>query len=78
MKNFIFKSTAADLQKVVTIMTSELNLLQKNVLYITYRLDSVLKIVQEMQTDKSLQKQVDEYFEDDGAPKEPPAKEDLD
>ncbi len=69
MKNFIFKSTDADLQKIITIIASELNLLQKNVLYITYRIDSVLKIVKEQQTDKGLQKQVDEYFEDDAEQK---------
>ncbi len=65
MKNFIFKSNESDLQKIITIISSELNLLQKNVLYITYRVDSVLKIVKEQQTDKGLQKQVDEYFEED-------------
>ncbi len=65
MKNFIFKSFDTDLQKIITIIASELNLLQKNVLYITYRIDSVLKIVKESQTDKGLQHQVDQYFEDD-------------
>ncbi len=64
MKNFIFKSTDADLQKIITIISSELNLLQKNILYITYRMDSVLKIVKGLETDKGLQKQVDEYFEE--------------
>ncbi len=64
MKNFIFKSTDADLQKIITIIGSELNLLQKNVLYITYRIDSVLKIVKEQADDKGLQKQVDQYFEE--------------
>ncbi len=66
MKNFIFKSNASDLQKVISIMSSELNLMQKNILYITYRIDSILKIVKEQQTDKGLQKQVDEYFDEDG------------
>ncbi len=64
MKNFIFKSTDADLQKIISIIGSELNLLQKNVLYITYRIDSVLKIVKEQADDKGLQKQVDQYFEE--------------
>ncbi len=64
MKNFIFKSVDTDLQKIVTIIGSELNLLQKNVLYITYRIDSVLKLVKEQATDKGLQQQVDEYFEE--------------
>ncbi len=65
MKNFIFKSTEADLQKILTIIGSELNLLQKNVLYITYRMDSVLKLVKEQSTDKGLQKQVTDYYGDD-------------
>ncbi len=64
MKNFIFKSTDADLQKIITIIASELNLLQKNILYITYRVDTILKNTNKVITDKSLQSQVDEYFEE--------------
>ncbi len=65
MKNFIFKSTDADLQKIVTIISSELNLLQKNMLYVTYRVDAILKLLHEEQTDKGLQSQVDEYFDEE-------------
>ncbi len=61
MKNFIFKSTDADLQK----MFQSIETIQKNVLYLTYRLDMLIKTVSKMETDKGLQKQVDEYFEDD-------------
>ncbi len=61
MKNFIFKSTDADLQKMFTILDT----IQKNGLYCTYRIDSLLKNFEKLLTDKSLQKQVDEYFEDD-------------
>ncbi len=64
MKNFIFKSTDADLQKIITIISSELNLLQKNVLYITYRIDTILKNTNKMVIDKQLQSQVDEFFEE--------------
>ncbi len=46
-------------------MFSKLDLIQKNVLYITYRLDSVLKLLRTDATDKGLQKQVDEYFDSD-------------
>ncbi len=46
-------------------MFSKLDLIQKNVLYITYRLDSVLKLLRTDATDKGLQKQVDEYFGSD-------------
>ena len=60
MKNFIFKSTAADLQK----MFQSLETIQKNILYLTYQSDRMLKIVSKLDTDKGLQKQVDEYFEE--------------
>ncbi len=60
MTKFIFKSNASDLQKI----SQSIETIQKNVLYLTYRTDSILKIVHEMVTDKGLQKQVDEYFED--------------
>ncbi len=61
MKNFIFKSTNADLQKMFQLLET----IQKNGLYCTYRIDSLLKNFEKLLTDKSLQKQVDEYFEDD-------------
>ncbi len=61
MKNFIFKSTEADLQKMFQYLETS----QKNILYLTYRIDSILKKVNELCTDKGLQKQVDQYFEDD-------------
>ncbi len=61
MKNFIFKSNASDLQK----MFSTLDTLQKNMLYITYRTDEILKLVKKLGVDSGLQKQVDSYFEED-------------
>ncbi len=61
MKNFIFKSTDADLQK----MFQSIETIQKNVLYLTYRTDTLLKEIKKLVTDKGLQKQVDEYFEQD-------------
>ncbi len=64
MKNFIFKSTDADLQKIITIISSELNLLQKNVLYITYRIDTILKNTNKILIDKNLQQTVDKYFDE--------------
>ncbi len=60
MKNFIFKSTDADLQKMFSILDN----LQKNVVYITYRVDSILKLVKKQDVDSGLQKQVDSFFED--------------
>ncbi len=58
MKNFIFKSTNADLQK----MFQSIETIQKNVLYLTYRTDSVLKKLNTLIVGNGLQKQVDEYF----------------
>ncbi len=60
MNNFLFKSTDADLQK----MFQYLETTQKNVLYLTYRMDSLLKEVKKSLIDKGLQHQVDEFFED--------------
>ncbi len=60
MKNFIFKSTAADLQKMFQL----LNTIQSNVLYLTWNVDKIRKDVNSIIVDKGLQKQVDEYFED--------------
>ncbi len=71
MKNFIFKSTAADLQKMFSILET----LQKNMVYATYRIDAILKVVNRMDTDKSLQKQVDQYFDEDGESHKDPIEE---
>jgi len=59
MKNFIFKSTGADLQKMFQYLETN----QKNVLYLTYQVDKLLKIARANETDKGLQQQVDQYFE---------------
>ncbi len=61
MKNFIFKSTNADLQK----MFQYLETIQKNILYLTYRIDAVLKKVNTLGVDTDLQQQVDKYFDED-------------
>ncbi len=60
MKNFIFKSTTADLQKMFQYLETS----QKNILYLTYQLDKVLVIVRRLETSAGLQKQVDEYFDE--------------
>jgi len=60
MKNFIFKSTDADLQK----MFQSIETIQKNVLYVTYRIDMLIKRLDKMTVDAGVQKQVDEYFEE--------------
>ncbi len=77
MKNFIFKSTAADLQKMFSILEN----LQKNMVYSTYKLDAILKLVKALETDDKLQTQVDKYFDEDShdIPEvEPDGNKDLD
>ncbi len=61
MNKFLFKSTDADLQK----LNQSIEVIQKNVLYLTYRTDTILKTLNKMALDKGLQKQVDEYFDHD-------------
>ncbi len=61
MTKFIFKSNASDLQKI----SQSIETIQKNVLYITYRIDFIHKWIHEQQVNKGLQKQVDQYFGDD-------------
>ncbi len=74
MKNFIFKSTDADFKKMFSIIET----IQKNVLYLTYRIDSLLKEVKSLTVDKGLQQQVDSYFEEDMKTDIPDSKDDLD
>ncbi len=74
MKNFIFKSTAADLQKMFQLLET----IQKNGLYCTYRIDSLLKNFDKLLTDKGLQKQVDDYFESEDIKNIPEDSQDLD
>ncbi len=47
MKNFIFKSTDADLQK----MFQYLETIRKNILYITHQVDYIRKIINGLETD---------------------------
>ncbi len=60
MNKFLFKSADADFQKLL----QSIDTLQKNILYITHRVDAIDKNVRKIVTDKSLQTQVDEYFEE--------------
>ncbi len=53
----------------------QLDTLIKNVLYITYRIDTLVLDMKKLTVDKGLQKQVDDYFEEEP---EPPEEKDLD
>ncbi len=68
MTKFIFKSNASDLQKI----SQSIETIQKNVLYLTYQVDWIRKTLKESITDKGLQKQVDDYFDDESDPNTPP------
>ncbi len=69
MKNFIFKSTDADFKKMFSII----EIIQKNVLYLTYQIDTLTKEMRTLTADKGLQKQVDEFFEENGSETSPQA-----
>ncbi len=58
MKNFIFKSNDSDLQK----MFQSIETIQKNVLYVTYRIDMLIKRYDKLEVDKNLVKQNLDYY----------------
>ncbi len=60
MNKFLFKSTGADLQKLISI---EL-IIQKNVLYLTHQVDFIRKEILKLNHDKDLQNTVDKYFDE--------------
>ncbi len=60
MNKFLFKSTDADLQKIYQYLER----MSGNILYITHQVDFIRKRILAMETDKSLQSQVSDYFED--------------
>ncbi len=46
-------------------LQSQLRILNGNILYITREVDKILKILNNISVDQHLQKQVDDYFEED-------------
>ncbi len=62
-------SPIADFCSKIEALQLKVEILNKNVLYITHMQDKILKICNQMVTDNGLQKQVDEYFEDDAEEK---------
>ncbi len=46
-------------------LQSQLDLINKNVLYLTYQVDFIRKWINQQVVDKGLQKQVDQYFSED-------------
>ncbi len=60
MKNFIFKSSETDLQKMFQLLET----IQKNILYLTHQVDFIRRTVVETKHDKDLQTTVDKYFDE--------------
>ncbi len=61
MKNFIFKSQTPSTYKK---LFQSIETIQKNVLYLTYRIDTILKNTNKLVVDKSLQTQVSDFYEE--------------
>ncbi len=73
MNKFLFKSSDADFQKLI----QSIDTIQKNVLYLTFRMDLVLKKVNTLGVDKALVKQTLDFYDED-IPPHPEDKLDLD
>ncbi len=53
-------------------LTIKLDILNKNILYVTHECDKILKILNKMAIDKDLQNTVDQYFDDESHQNTPP------
>ncbi len=65
MLNFKNISPSANFYSKLDILERKLDILVKNVLYCTHMDDKILKLIKGFDTDEKLQKQVDEYFDED-------------
>ncbi len=63
--NKFFKSSEPDLKKLYSV-ESQLNVINKNILYITHELDKCVAMLRRMEIDDRLQTTTDEYHS--GAP----------
>jgi len=58
---------------------SKLNVINKNILYLTHEVDKCVAMLRRMEVDSNLQKQVDDYFPEEDNPNDiPDSKKDLD
>ncbi len=60
MKNIFSSPQEADYQKLFQLQVT----IQKNVLYITHRVDLIIRELKELKHDKDLQNTVDKYFDE--------------
>ncbi len=58
-------SPSADFYSKLTQLELKLEIMNKNVLYVTHECDKILKLLKSLENSSNLQKQVDEYFEDE-------------
>ncbi len=65
MLNFKNISPGADFYSKLAITERKLDILNKNVLYITHMQDKIMKLVNKLLVDRDLQQTVDKYFEQD-------------
>ncbi len=66
MLNFKNLSPPADFSSKLNHLEIQLEIINKNVLYITHECDKIKKIVNKLEIDENLQNTVDQYFEKDG------------
>ncbi len=68
MLNFKNISPTPDFYSKLDLLSVKLDIVNKNILYVTHECDKIKKLIEKVQVDKDLQKQVDEYFEDETSP----------
>jgi len=73
-------SPNADFCSEIKALELKLEILNKNVLYVTHMEDKILKMLTKLSTDDGLQKQVDDYFgsDDEHFPEETSPQTDTD
>ncbi len=64
MNKFLFKSTDADFKKMFQYIETKLEILNKNVLYVTHVCDKIGIDLHKILVDKDLQTTVDKYFDE--------------
>ncbi len=65
MINFNRISPPADFYSKIQSLDIMLGIVNKNILYVTHECDKILKLVKALEHSGNLQKQVDEYFDED-------------
>ncbi len=67
MKFDFSKSSAPDLRNKLQL--DKLDIINKNLLYLSHEVDKCVSMLRRMEVNSNLQKQVDDYFEDDAEDK---------